>query len=90
MEILEILGIAGVPAIAIICYFCGLIAKASPLGDKFIPIVCGTVGGALGIVAMYIMPEFPAQNHILALATGIVSGLGATGIDQVFKQLSKE
>ena len=89
MEIIEALGIAGIPAIAVICYFAGVCAKALPVPDKYIPVICGTLGGVLGVTAMYIMPEFPARDHILALATGIVSGLGATGINQVFKQLNK-
>lgn len=90
MEILEMLGIVGVPAIAIICYFFGMIAKALPLADKYIPVICGGIGGILGIVAMHIMPGFPAEDYIIAFATGIVSGLGATGIDQLFKQAKKE
>ena len=88
METMEILGISAVPAITIICFLIGLGVKNSPLDDKWIPVIVGVIGGILGVVAMFTMPEFPAQNVILAIAYGIVSGLASTGIHQVFKQLS--
>lgn len=74
--------------IAIIAYLCGLIARALPLENKWIPIVCGLCGMALGILALYIMPDFPANNIIDAAAVGIASGLTATGADQLYKQLN--
>lgn len=82
-------GIAGVAAITVICYLIGLIVKASNLNSKWIPIICGIAGLALGIVAMIVMPDFPATDYITAAAIGVVSGLAATGVDQVVKQLSK-
>ena len=83
-------GIASVAGITVIVYVVGLIVKASALADKWIPITCGIAGAVLGIASMYIMPEFPAQDLISAAAVGIVSGLAATGADQVFKQAKKE
>ena len=80
-------GIAGVAAITVIAYIIGLIVKASALADKWIPIICGITGGALGIVGMFIMPDFPAGDAITACAVGIVSGLAATGMDQMVKQM---
>ena len=50
---------------------------------------CGTLGGILGVVAMFTMPEFPANSIIPAIAYGIVSGLAATGLHQLVKQLIK-
>ena len=81
-------GIAGVAAITVICYLIGLIVRASGLDNKWIPIICGIAGLVLGIVAMIIMPDFPATDYITASAIGVVSGLAATGVDQVVKQLS--
>lgn len=81
-------GIAGVAAITVVCYLIGLVVKASGLDNKWIPIICGVCGLALGIVAMVIMPEFPATDYITAAAVGVVSGLAATGVNQVVKQLS--
>lgn len=84
-------GIAGVAAITVIAYLVGLAAKNIPaLDNKWIPVICAAVGGALGAVGMNIMPDFPATEYITAVAVGIVSGLAATGINQVVKQLGKE
>lgn len=83
-------GIASVAAITVIVYIVGMLVKASPLADKWIPSICGVVGGALGIASMFIMPEFPAQDVISAFAVGVVSGLASTGADQMVKQMRKE
>lgn len=87
----DILGIIAVPAITIICYLVGIGVKASPLKEKFIPIIVGLVGAIFGLVAFLTnMPNFPADNFITALAVGIVSGLASTGINQIYKQLTKK
>ncbi len=83
------LGIASVAAITVIAYLIGFIWKtADPLNDKWIPCVCGVFGCILGIVAYLIkIPDFPANDVINAAAVGIASGLAATGINQIGKQL---
>lgn len=83
-------GIASVAAITVICYLVGLIVKASGLNDKYIPICCGVAGAVLGLAGLYLgLPDFPAADPVTAVAVGIVSGLAATGINQMAKQLSK-
>ena len=82
-------GIAGVAAITVIAYLIGSAVKATTLDNKWIPSICGTVGGILGVLAMRIMPDFPATDYITAVAVGIVSGLAATGVNQIGKQLGK-
>ncbi len=82
-------GIAGVAAITVIAYLVGAVVKATPLDNKWIPIICGGVGGVLGALAMSIMSDFPAGDYITAVAVGIVSGLAATGANQCVKQLGK-
>ena len=90
MENIGNIGIASVAAITVICYLVGLIVKAVPLDDRYIPIVCGVCGAVLGVVGLYLgLPDFPAADPVTALAVGIVSGLAATGANQVFKQLGK-
>lgn len=87
------LGIAGVVAITAVSYLVGLIVKTSKLNNKWIPSVCGGVGLALGIVAMHAMPGFPADDYITAAAIGVVSGLAATGVNELvkkFKTTNKE
>ena len=83
------IGIASVAAISVICYLAGLIVKATPWdNNKLIPIVCGVLGGILGVAAYMLgMPEFPPADYLTAAAVGIVSGLAATGINQAVKQL---
>lgn len=85
---MESLGIATVGVITIIAYLVGLGVKNTQLDNKYIPTICGVVGGILGVVGMYTMPDFPATDVLTAIAVGIVSGLAATGIDQVIKQLT--
>lgn len=81
-------GIVGIAAITVICYLVGEGVKVSPIDNKYIPVIVGTVGGILGVVAYFIgMPDFPAVDIITAIAIGIVSGLAATGTNQVIKQL---
>lgn len=85
---MDFMGITGVAGIVVICYLVGLIVKATPYNNnKIIPIVCGAAGGALGVAGMFLMPDFPASDPITAVAVGIVSGLAATGADQIAKQL---
>ena len=80
-------GIASVAAITVIAYIVGQIVKATGLDNKWIPVICGVAGGALGVAGMYVMPDFPATDPITAVAVGIVSGLAATGVNQAVKQL---
>ena len=86
----EFLGIAGVAAITVICFLVAEAVKATGLDNKWLPVICGTLGGILGVVALFWMPEFPAGDILTAIAVGIVSGLAATGAHQVYKQLSSE
>ena len=88
---MENIGIASVAAITVICYLVGLCVKAVPnMADKYIPICCGVAGAVLGLVGLYLgLPDFPAGDPVTAVAVGIVSGLAATGANQVFKQLGK-
>lgn len=83
-------GIAGVAAISVIAWVVGQIVKASGLDNKWIPIICGVFGGVMGVVGMKIMADFPATDYITAIAVGVVSGLAATGANQIYKQLTAE
>ena len=81
------LGFLPVAAITVICYLVAVAIKATPLDNKWIPVICGVFGGVLGVLGMKVMPEYPAADVITALAVGIVSGLSATGANQIVKQL---
>ncbi len=81
-------GIASVAAITVICYLAAQVVKATALDNKWLPVICGVLGGALGVVCLVLgVPDFPATDYITAVAVGIVSGLAATGVNQVYKQL---
>lgn len=82
-------GIVGVAGITVIAYLFAEIAKATAIDNKWLPVVCGVVGAALGVAGMYVMPDFPVHDVINATAVGIVSGLAATGVNQIKKQFTK-
>lgn len=84
---LSTFGIAGVAVITVICYLIGQTVKASGLANKWIPIIVGAAGGALGVVGKLVIADFPAGDYLTAVAVGIVSGLAATGVDQINKQM---
>lgn len=84
-------GIATVAAITAIVYIVGMVVRATALDNKWIPVICGISGIILGIVALYTgVPDFPATDTLTAAAVGGASGLAATGINQVAKQLKNE
>ena len=81
-------GMAGVAAITVICYLAATAVKQTPLANKWLPTICGTLGGVLGVLAWCgSVPDFPAGDPLTALAVGIVSGLAATGTNQLIRQL---
>lgn len=83
--------ITTIPAIIVIAYLVGMACKAiESVPDKYIPVIVGCVGAVLGVVGMYTMSEFPADNILNALAVGIASGLASTGANQIVKQLKQE
>lgn len=83
-------GIATVAVITALVYIIGIGVKATKLDNKWIPAICGVSGMILGVLALASgMPDFPATDYITAAAVGGASGLAATGVDQVIKQLTK-
>lgn len=84
-------GIASVAAITVICYLAAQVVKATALDNKWLPVICGVLGGALGVACLALgIPDFPASDYVTAVAVGIVSGLAATGANQVYKQLKSD
>ena len=68
----------------------GLKAIGNEKLDRFIPVICGLAGGILGVVVFKTIPGYlPADNWLLALYVGIGSGLAAVGVNQIYKQFSK-
>ena len=87
----NVFGLTTCVAIVVIAYLIGIAVKnIEAIDDKWIPVICGIVGAPLGVLALRIVPDFPATDYLTAVAVGIVSGLAATGINQVFKQLKND
>jgi len=77
-----------VAPILVMCYLIGLLLKSIPsIKDELIPCIIGIVGGILGVVGMFIIPDYPAKDIMTAIAVGIVSGLASTGTHQIYKQI---
>lgn len=88
---MDISTIGTVVSIVVITYLIGLAAKrCEKISDESIPVIVGLAGGILGVVGMFVIPDFPAHDVMNAAAVGIVSGLASTGIDQVYKQTKKK
>lgn len=82
------LAVESVISIVVIAYLVGLAVKAiKPIDNKFIPVIVGVVGGLLGVLGLYVIPDYPANNILDAIAVGIASGLASTGVNQIYKQL---
>ena len=45
--------IASVACITVICYLAATAVKQPPLANKWLPSICGALGGLLGVAAMY-------------------------------------
>lgn len=87
---MDITQVSTVVAIVVITYLIGLAVKAIPqIKDNYIPIIVGIAGGILGVIGMYVIPDFPANDILNAIAVGIVSGLSSTGVNQIYKQVQK-
>lgn len=82
---MDFTGVASVIGITVICYLIGMVAKATAIDNKWIPVIVGATGAILGVVGVYVITDFPATDIINALAVGIVSGLASTGADQIKK-----
>lgn len=80
-------GITGMSAITVLCFLAAQGAKATAIDNKWLPAICGVLGGVLGVIGMYVMPDFPATDWMNAMAIGVVSGLASTGVHQVYKQV---
>lgn len=72
------------PMIVGLCWLIGNTLKSSvpKLPNNYIPLVLGMIGAIL----MIVLNGFSGQNIII----GIVSGLSATGMHQVYKGLKEE
>jgi len=58
--------------------------------SNLIPCIAVLLGMVFSMVAFYLAPEFmPTDNLLMAIIIGIISGLSATGLNQIYKQFTK-
>ena len=85
---IEVLGIAGVASITLICFGVAFALKKTGIfPTKFIPLLCMGLGLILGLTGYFLIPAFPAEDWLTAIAIGVASGWAATGAHQSVKQL---
>ena len=58
---------------------------------KFIPVLSCVIGGIVNLLLYYIDNEIfvVGCNELYVVFTGIISGCGSTGVNQIIKQLFK-
>lgn len=88
---MENLGIPTVAAFVVICYCIGFaLKKSEKFIDNYIPIVMLLLGAVLGFSSYFIAPDLiKASDVFTAIAIGFMSGLTATGVNQVYKQIKE-
>ena len=77
---MENLGIASVAAITVITYLMGMAVRASRMDNKWIPILCGLLGGLLGSYAIEINGEWRPAYGLKAFSP-IAAGYGYSHCD---------
>ena len=87
MQEFSVLGLASVSGITVICYLVAEIVKQTPLPNKWLPSICGLLGGLLGIAGLFLVRHPPAAAGLPAAAVGLSRGLAATGANQLGRQL---
>ena len=84
-----------IPAIVAVVYAIMAIYKRTVSGQatiwtNLIPMWGALLGAILGCIVFCASPELiPADNVLLAIIIGMASGLSATGVNQVGKQLKQ-
>lgn len=86
---------AAIPAIVIVVYLIAELFKQLFKNNKdaksYIPVICGASGLVLGVLCYCFWPSViaGAENAFTAAAIGTFSGLSATGVNQIWKQITK-
>lgn len=84
------LNYSAIPVIVVICYVVIAAIKETKIDRKWFPLISCALGALLAAGMFYVLPEFiGASSFAAAVISGAVSGLAATGTNQVFKQLMK-
>ncbi len=75
---------------AVMTVYKHIVQKHSEVLTRIIPLFAAILGAVLGIYGFYRVPSIMlSDNLFICMIVGIVSGLGAVGLHQVGKQLSR-
>lgn len=91
---MEIIDFIPIPCFILILYLVAELLKFFVLKTDqqktILPIICAIIGGIAAGVCFVVSPGLiPGDDILTAIGEGIVSGLCATGANQVYKQLKK-
>lgn len=79
-----------IPIITVICYIAITAIKSTKVENKWYPIISCFLGMITAVAMYFVLPDFIGATSVLvAIISGGVSGLAATGSNQVLKQLMK-
>lgn len=84
---------SSIPIIVIVCYLIGeilkVVFKKNKDLKKLIPVIVSIIGGIIGIVIYLTNKEviLNVDNIYIALGIGLVSGISATGTNQMIKKI---
>ena len=92
---MEVMEICSIPVIAALCY--GLIevckrlfGKDSKIKNAY-PLIAALTGTFLGVLTFLVEPELMMADSVLGAAlAGMVSGLSATGGNQIVQRMQKQ
>lgn len=80
---LEFLSTLYIPLVIAVCLAVGyLMKKFLPTDNKYIPLTVTVLGAVLGCIDAHAIT-------LVAIASGMISGLASTGLHQIFKQILK-
>ena len=80
-----------IPIIVVICYIAITAIKSTKINSRWYPLISCGIGMLIGVAMYFVLPEFlGATSMMVAIISGAVSGLAATGSNQVLKQLMKQ
>lgn len=78
------------PAIVLITYIIVAFVRRTAVRNEWLPLIACGIGGGLALLGFYVAPTIiVASRWYIALIGGALSGLAATGGNQIFKQAIK-
>lgn len=89
---MDLVNFLPIPSIALVLYCIAEVLKVAVFKTDsqraLIPVTCALLGAVICGILFGVMPGvIPGDNVLTAIAEGIVSGLAATGANQVYRQL---